>query len=84
MIIELERNEVMWILDQCAKEVVRGNIVISAVEGRDDLKEEIEAAREIVSSLASLGLKLTGALEADVKSTMQGKAEGNPTKPNYN
>lgn len=84
MIIELERNEVMWIIDQCAKEVVRGNSVISKVEDRDDLKEEIEMAREIVTILASLGLKLTNALEADVKSKMQGKAEGNPTKPNYN
>ncbi len=84
MIIELERNEVMWIIDQCTKEVVRGNIVISEVEDRDDLKEEIGMAREIVTILASLGLKLTNALEADVKSTMQGKAEGTPTKPNYN
>lgn len=84
MIIELEPNEVLWIIDKCAKEVVRGNMVIAGVEGRSDLKEEVETAKEIVNILASLGLKLTNALEADDKSKMQGKADGNSTKPNYN
>ena len=64
--IELAENEALWIVDKVAKECLRGNEVVDSLADctDPDIQKELEMAKEIVTTLAKLGLKIVTALKS--------------------
>ena len=68
MTVELTKNEALWIMDKAAKECVKGHAAIEAFSDEEDneIKAHLEMAKQIVKTLAELGLKIADALSKEL------------------
>ena len=72
--IELTKSEAMWILEKATGEALRGKSAIAMLEsinadGKDN--ELLEIARETVSMITDLGLKIGNALKDELEKRIE-------------
>lgn len=79
MKVELTQNEAMWILDKVAKECARGEEAIDRLKDSKEpsIMRALKMAREIVETLAKLGIKIANAAEEEIKSNLSGGKAAN-------
>ena len=66
--ISLTTNEALWIVDKCVKECVRGQAAVNGLadEKDPDIQAAVQTAREVLVAIATLGQKVTKALDAEL------------------
>ena len=69
MIIEINKNEALWLLDKITNECIRGQIAIAGVgePTSDEMVKAVKDAKSIIRKLTDRGMRITDALEKDSK-----------------
>lgn len=76
MIVELTKNEAMWIIDKAVKTCAGGELAISKFTEEQlakdkDAQKAVKDAKAILDAIARLGMKITVALEKEINDEKQ-------------